>query len=142
MVSFVWRRGFSSQRQAIFVAVGGISARPWTVTRMPAMVKVEAETGGEGAEVPERGLFVAAMAGEWVWGVCLRWRSVEGSGAVSCDGRWVRRGRLLLAEVVRSRRECQPQVVEQRVCWCAVGLSRLLMTTSEAQQPLSIQPHV
>lgn len=82
MVSFVWRRGFSSQRQAMDVAVGGSSARPWTVTRMPAMVKVCVETGGEGGEVPERGLFVAAMAGNVR--VCGESAALEVNGGEWC----------------------------------------------------------
>lgn len=64
MVSLVCRRGFKSHRQETDEQLEGSSARPWTVTRMPAMVKVWAETAGEVGEVgevPSRGLFVAAM---------------------------------------------------------------------------------
>src|SRR5690242_4618222 len=82
MVSLVCRRGFSSQRQVMEVAVEGSSASPWMVTRMPAMVKVRAETVGAAAEVPSRGLFVAAMVGGGFNSLCWGWF------CVSAEGNW------------------------------------------------------
>lgn len=62
MVSFVCRRGFKSHSAAIDVAEEGTSDKPWTSTRIPAMVKVWREMGGGGeAWELSRGLFVAAM---------------------------------------------------------------------------------
>lgn len=62
MVSLVWRRGWRSHRQAIEDAEGGSSESPWTVTRMPAIVKVCDETDGSAVEcVPSSGFVVAAI---------------------------------------------------------------------------------
>lgn len=62
IVSLVWRRGWRSHRQAIEGIEGGSSERPWTVTRMPAMVNVCVEMVGWLAGcVPWSGLFVAAI---------------------------------------------------------------------------------
>lgn len=64
IVSFVCRRGCRSQRQAIEDAFEGISDKPWTSTKMPAMVWVCLETVGEEVVwVPWRGFVVAAMVG-------------------------------------------------------------------------------
>lgn len=54
----------------------GISDRPWTVTRIPAMVKVWEDTVGEALVcVPSRGLFVAAIV-------------AIGDGEAARDGQW------------------------------------------------------
>jgi hypothetical protein len=52
IVSLVWRRGLRSHRQAIEDAEAGTSESPWMVTRMPAIVMVWEETGGEEELVP------------------------------------------------------------------------------------------
>lgn len=50
MVWAFWRRGCSSHRQATWWVDGVNSARPWTVRRIPATVRVWDETEGDEEE--------------------------------------------------------------------------------------------
>ena len=64
IVSFFCNRGCKSHKHATEEAEEGSSERPWTVTRMPAIVKVCADTEGSAVVcVPWRGFVVAAMEG-------------------------------------------------------------------------------
>ena len=64
MVSFVCKRGLRSHRQATDDGEAGSSSRPWTSTRMPAIMMVLEETGrSDEFCVPWRGFVVAAMVG-------------------------------------------------------------------------------